>query len=293
MSDDGARELLTVSFADVEASICGQARLLISPQGASPAHTLVAVFADGRTLAAVHASAPATATATARTSNRVLAVGPLSIAVHEPHARWSASFAGADGGEGAFELELTASSPPARFAADGESGRLLGLSGEQQVCRVSGTVTVSGQDLAVAGPGQCGHAHGAPRCSKLALARELDGWLTDGSAISLRAARPAGARELDAEGVDAFLVDGESHEPEAFDEARLSTAYDATGRQRRMGLELWPREDSDFPRRAAGETLCATTVTVDGLRWDCAFLDWRMEAATGIGPYSILRVGKE
>ena len=62
----------------------------------------------------------------------------------------------------------------------------------------------------------------------------------------------------------------------------------ASGRQRHAGLELWVGEDG-FPRRAAGEVLCGTTLDLGRLRLDCAFFRWRMDGREGVGRYDVLR----
>ena len=73
------------------------------------------------------------------------------------------------------------------------------------------------------------------------------------------------------------------------DEPRLSTTYDEDGRQVRAGLELWVGEEDDYPRRAAGEVLCGSTLDLGDLRLDCAFLRWRMGGRSGVGRYDLLR----
>ena len=72
-------------------------------------------------------------------------------------------------------------------------------------------------------------------------------------------------------------------------EPRLSTTYDPEGHQRRAGLELWLDEESELPRRAAGEALCGTSLEVGALQLDCAFFAWTMEGRAGVGPYEVLR----
>jgi hypothetical protein len=72
-------------------------------------------------------------------------------------------------------------------------------------------------------------------------------------------------------------------------EPRLSTTWDARGRQRRAGLELWLDEEDGYPRRAAGEAVCGTTLELGRLRLDLAFLRWEMEGRGGPGRYEVLR----
>ncbi len=73
------------------------------------------------------------------------------------------------------------------------------------------------------------------------------------------------------------------------DEPRLSTTYDADGRQRRAGLELWVGADDAYPRRVSGQVVCGATLDLGELRLDTAFLRWRMDGVAGIGHYDILR----
>ena len=70
---------------------------------------------------------------------------------------------------------------------------------------------------------------------------------------------------------------------------RLSTTYDADGRQRRASLELWAGEESPSARRVAGEVLCGTSLDLGRLRLDCAFFGWRMAGREGVGRYDVLR----
>jgi hypothetical protein len=71
-------------------------------------------------------------------------------------------------------------------------------------------------------------------------------------------------------------------------EPRLSTTYDAGGRQRRAGLELWL--DGDEPAvRGSGEVLCGSTLDLGALRLDCAFFRWRIDGEAGVGRYDVLR----
>jgi hypothetical protein len=76
---------------------------------------------------------------------------------------------------------------------------------------------------------------------------------------------------------------------QAIEETRLSTTYDADDRPLRAGLELWASEDAPYARRLAGDALWSQTIGVDAARWDIAFLRWRMEGDTGIGPYAVWR----
>ena len=113
----------------------------------------------------------------------------------------------------------------------------------------------------------------------------------DDLAVSLTAIRPAGKRDHAAEAVAAAILErGEDGDARALAvvDPRLSTTYDGEGRQRRAGLELWIEEDG-WPRRAAGEIACGTSLDLGRLRLDCAFFRWRMEGREGFGRYDVLR----
>ena len=56
----------------------------------------------------------------------------------------------------------------------------------------------------------------------------------------------------------------------------------------RRDLELYLDEEG-YPRRAAGEVLCGTTLDLGRLRLDCAFFAWHMEGREGVGRYDVLR----
>jgi len=98
------------------------------------------------------------------------------------------------------------------------------------------------------------------------------------------ARRPRGAIGHGQEQVVAWLVSG--GEARLVEDARISTVYDAEGRQRNAGLELWmPGED--FPRRATGTAVAGTTLSLDGLRVNAAVFSWRMEGRDGAGAYEV------
>jgi hypothetical protein len=142
------------------------------------------------------------------------------------------------------------------------------------------------------GLGQRGHSWGSPDWSRISLARTIGAWMGEDLAVSLAAIRPAGAEHHEDERVAATILDHdpESDAPRASTvlDPRVSTVYDADGRQRAAGLELYLDEDG-FPRRAAGEVVCGTTLDLGRLRLDCAFFRWRMEGRTGFGRYDVLR----
>jgi hypothetical protein len=103
-------------------------------------------------------------------------------------------------------------------------------------------------------------------------------------AVLAAASRPRGAGGHGEEIVSAALV--EAGEARVAEEARLSTVYDADGRQRGVTVELvLPGED--FPRRAFGQALAGTTLELEELTVHAAAFSFRMEGRDGLGAYDL------
>jgi hypothetical protein len=188
-------------------------------------------------------------------------------------------------GEAGFELEFEALGPPAELGA--AAARAGGMTGYEQLCRVSGSVRAGGAERELSCLGQRGHAWGEPDWDRIDSTRSLAAWLDDGSGVVLSAVRPAGAAGHEPEATWAALLGAAGSL--RVDEPRLSTTYDDEGRQRRAGLELWVGEDDGYPRQATGEVICGSTLDLGQLRLDCAFVRWRMDGVTGGGRYDVLR----
>jgi hypothetical protein len=280
---DGFSDAVTVAFGDARADLYGIARLGLADNGASGLAILfhggepVAVKAEG----GVEAGEPVS-------WDEVSAAG-LDTEVVEPLRAWRLQFAS---DEASLDLDLRALGAVAELDPGDPVAQTGGMTGFEQACRVTGSAIVGGRRIDVDGLGQRGHSWGAPDWDRIALARTVAAWLDDELAVSLTAIRPAGAKHHEDERVAATILD---RDPESGAEratpvldARLSTTYDGDGRQRAAGLELYVDEEG-FPRRAAGEVLCGTTLDLGRLRLDCAFLRWHMEGRTGVGRYDVLR----
>jgi hypothetical protein len=279
---DGFSDAVTVAFGDASAELYGVARLGLAEGGASGLAILfwrgepVAVGAEG----GVEVSTPSS-------WDEVSAAG-LDTTTVEPLRSWRLHYAS---DEASFDLELDAVGAIAELAADNPVARAGGMAGYEVPLRVRGDARVGEARIAVDGLGQRGHSWGAPDWKRIELARSVSAWLGDDLAISLTAIRPAGKHEHADEALAAAIIErGDDGEPHAVDVAdpRLSTTYDDGGRQRRAGLELWIDEEG-FPRRAAGEVACGTSLDLGALRLDCAFFRWRMEGRQGVGRYDVLR----
>jgi hypothetical protein len=287
-------DAVTIGFGDPAAGVYGLARVALSrdrDHGETVATGLGMMFADGGPIA-VRAAGATPETGGGWESAEAAGV---RTAVTEPLRRWSVGFRDQDG-QNAFELELRACGPPAELPGDAQAVRLGGMAGYEQLCDVTGTATVRGSRRSIACRGQRGHTWGSPDWERIALARTVSAWIDDGPGIILTAIRPHHVRGHGEEAVAAFLFepaaeDGE-HLPQLMGDPRLSTIYDADGRQRRAGLELYRDEDDEMGRRLAGDAVCGTTLELaqpTGLRLDCAFFQWRMEGRTGVGRYDVVR----
>jgi hypothetical protein len=279
---EAATDSVTFAFGDASARLYGLARLGISrsADGERRGSALALLFA-GHEPAAAHARGSLAVGADA--GWEALELDGLRTSVEQPLDRWSVGFED-DGGQG-FALEFAALGAAAELAADEPVGRLGGMAGYDQPCRVRGKVRAGGREHAIDGLGQRGHAWGDADWERIELARTVTAW-TDAGCAALTAIRPAGAHDHAAEATWAALW-----EPERLVEiadGRLSTTYDADGHTRRAGLELWPPE-AEWPQRASGEVLCGSSLDLGALRLDCAFFHWRLEGNEGVGRYDILR----
>jgi hypothetical protein len=278
----GFSDAVTVAFGDPAAELYGVARLGLAEGGASGLAILfwrgdpVSVQAEG----GVEVSAPSA-------WDEVSAAG-LDTATLAPLRSWRLHYAGDDA---SYDLELEATGALAELPPDHPVARVGGMTGYEQPLRVRGQARVGDAGIAVDGRGQRGHSWGAPDWARIALARTVSAWLDDDLAVSLTAIRPAGQRDHADEALAAAIFErGEDGAPRAIDvhDPRLSTTYDDEGRQRHAGMELWV-DDESFPRRAAGEIACGTSLDLGALRLDCAFFRWRMERRQGVGRYDVLR----
>lgn len=155
------------------------------------------------------------------------------------------------------------------------------LAGERwSVCRVEGHVDGTPLDCL----GTVSDTRTPPAWAELDATRAVSAVFDPEHAVLAVARRPRGALGHGQELVSAALLAG--GELVAVEEARLSTVYDGDGRQRTIGLELWPPGE-DLPRRASGEVLAGTTLDLPGLQVNAAVFGWRMEGREGVGAYDV------
>ena len=154
----------------------------------------------------------------------------------------------------------------------------------------------SGEDLRVEWPVEALTTvdSDAPRAWRLAgeidwdeveALRVLTASLSNNRSVALTALRPAGAPGHGDELVAAALLsDGEVNR---LDEALLSTEYGPDGLPRRVGLELYRRDDP-VPLRAAGDVEEVSSSREGGVQEVRATLTVRRDGSTGAGLIEIL-----
>lgn len=190
------------------------------------------------------------------------------------------------------EVSLTFS--PAGPSARGGSPD-AGIESLDQLCEVSGTVVLGGNEHEVSSVGSRTSLEARFELSGIESFRQTAAWFDASAGLSLLSYRPSKAR-----GQDVDLVTAAVLEPEpapAVADPRLSTTYDAAGVPARVGLELWfesddsdeePGEDEQrhFPRRAAAEVLGEPIRwEVAGFRLLAALLRYHSRGSDGAGVY--------
>jgi hypothetical protein len=164
------------------------------------------------------------------------------------------------------------------FEPVSEVARLPGS--ESWVCAVTGTVERRRIDCL----GTATVTSEPPAWAELDALRAVSAVLDRENAVFVGARRPRGAAGHGFEQVSAVLI--AAGQARTVEDARLSTVYDADGRQRTAGMELWlPGED--YPHRASGTAQAGASVVLGGVRVDAAVFEWHMEGRTGAGAYEL------
>lgn len=204
-----------------------------------------------------------------------------------------------DDGE-AWQLEgdgVSLSFTPAASAVRGGSAGAE-IATVDQLCEVSGRVTLDGRQQEINAAGWRASTTSAVELAALESFRQTSGWFAQDDGIALLALRPRKARGHDADLVCAgVLAPGAASRVV---DPRLSTTYAADGLPTRIGLELWFEPDTSdagadgseqqFPRRAAAEADGA------GVDWQAAEFElhaarlrWHSRGSDGAGVYLLGR----
>jgi hypothetical protein len=207
---------------------------------------------------------------TARSGATILFEGRKPVAL--PEGPWIEERVGGWRAElaGQLALELEPVAPEADLG--GVRARVVRVRGEAAGRRVDCLGTLAATDV-------------APRWDELDALRSISALVDERHALLLLARRPRGAVGHGDERVTARLVEDDA--VVAVEDARISTVYDGTGRQRSAGLELWvPGED--YPRRGSGIVIAGSSLDLDGLHVHAAVFRWRLGGREGIGSYELM-----
>jgi len=181
-----------------------------------------------------------------------------------------------------FELHVTPGGEAPTPAS--EAGTSAGVTGFEELCRVTGVVSVGAVQHAVDCVGTRSVVDGID-VRALDSVRAVSGWFGDDQALALLAFRARKSAGHEADLIAATLFDPDGWIP--VQDPRLSTTYTDSGRPARANLELWIGEgENEFPRRAAAEAAGAGAgVKADGLELLVAPLHCHSRGLEGAGVY--------
>ncbi len=289
-------DAVTFTFGDPAADVFAMARVGLSTgeDGVVQGSGLAIVFA-GREPIAVRAAGGLALVDGADGFAAVDAAGVRTTTL-SALAEWTVTFVSEDDAV-ALDLHFTALSDPGEIPADSPVAKDGGMRGYEQLCGVTGTARVRGGTRTVDCLGQRGHSWGAPDWDRITVARSVSAWVGDDLGVAVTAVRGKKAKSHADEALQVSLFVGTAEDDAGGaalaqvvvpEDSRLSTTYDAEGRQRRAGLELYEDEDG-YPHRGAGDVICGTSLDLGRLRLDCSFFHWRLDGREGVGRYDLLR----
>jgi hypothetical protein len=169
-----------------------------------------------------------------------------------------------------LSLELEPVAPEADLG--GVRARVVRVRGEAAGRRVDALGTLSETEV-------------PPRWEELDAIRGITALVDEQHALVALARRPHGAVGHGDEEIVARLVEDDALLE--VENARISTVYDAGGRQRSAGLELWlPGEE--YPRRGSGQVIAGSSLDLDALQVHVAVFRWRLDGREGIGSYELM-----
>jgi hypothetical protein len=182
-------------------------------------------------------------------------------------------------GEG-IELAVTPREPAIELT-DPEGGP----AGSERACAVALAV---GADPELQTPGRSGEHPLALAADRLDSAREVSAWFDGAETVAVLALRARKQRGQDQDAITAVVLDPEG--APAISDPRLSTTYVASGRPRRMTLELWSEDPEHYPRRFAGES-AQRSAAGSGAGWSlqAELMRCHSRGREGTGVYVIAR----
>jgi hypothetical protein len=256
---EAREDAVTVELCDLDRGVCALLRV-VRTAGETDASALALVCLGGETVASL--SAPET----------------IHLETVEALKRWTAR---AESESVALQAEFEAASLPVDFGEPLTSA--AGVQRYEQLCRVRGEIRLDGRATPIDGVGRRAHAWGDPTAGRF---RSLYAVAGD-RAVTVAAVQSHEASDHGADLIVAYLLRPES-EPEVVHRARLSTVYDAAGRPRSAGLELF-LEGDEFPRRVSGEAVsrCARQAAGGPDALESACFRWTLDGDPAQGGYQV------
>jgi hypothetical protein len=251
-------DAVTVELCDLDREVYALLRVTTSGDGARTSQ-LALVCLGGETVAAADRG--------------------FVLETAKPLERWRCRL---EDGDVALQADLHAVSPPVDFDEPATEAltRAAGVHRYEQLCRANGELRGGGRHVQVDGVGRRTHAWGEPSGARFRSLYAIAG----DRAVIVTAVQPEDGAPHDRELVAAHLLHPEGT-PEVFEDARLSTIYDAAGRPRTAGAELFlPGEE--YPRRISGEATCQAQGGDGKVRAAC--FRWSVEGEPGQGGYQLV-----
>lgn len=194
---------------------------------------------------------------------------------------------------------LTGDGSSLRFSPLGptdENGGAVADSGFDQLCSVTGQLTLESGEHEIDCLGWRSDRAIAPRLDRIQSFRQVAAWFDGVEGMALLAVRPAKTKGHDADVMAASVLEPE--QALAVADPRMSTTYTSAGLPARAGLELWidpePAEndsqETQYPRRASGEVVDGgLDWTVEGFELHAQPLRWHSRGSEGAGIYLLGR----
>jgi hypothetical protein len=145
---------------------------------------------------------------------------------------------------------------------------------------VRGELEAAGSKVQVDGVGRRSHSWGEPAGARVRSLYAVGGE----RAVTINAIRPAGASDHGTEVTSAWFYRPEA-EPEAAQEARLSTIYDDAGFPRTAGAELYLMGD-EYPHRLSGQSVFGVAADPGTLQAAC--FRWSLEGDPAQGGFQVV-----
>jgi len=273
---DGERfaDTVSVDFCDGERDLFGLVWITRLPNAAVTRADAV-VFARGELVERIERRQD-----NASESWQPARVDGISMSTVEPLERWSLEVSGAAASLSLDAVQLSA--PVELGAAIADS---IGVFQYEQLCKLSGMVTIGEQAHPVTCTGRRVHAWGEFAWDGIERWRTLYAASETGRAISAAAALPAGGSGHGDELRAASLIADEEIQP--FEDVRISTVWTDAGLPAKAGLELGMPGD-EIPQRMGGEAICTTRAERDDHFVTLSFFRWSLEGVPACGLYEVL-----